>query len=138
MAECIFCKIIVGELPSYKLYEDDHTFAFLDIHPVSKGHVLVISKKHYGDFLEADIETLEYLTRSVHKIAQVVKKGVSADGCNVTTNVGVAAGQVILHMHWHIIPRFTSDGLKLWPSQGDYTQDEATIIADQIRMSIAL
>ena len=132
MTDCIFCKIISGELPSYSLYEDEYTFSFLDIHPVNKGHVLVISKKHYADFLDVDTETLIALTKSAHTISQAVKKGVSADGCNVTTNAGAAAGQVIFHMHWHIIPRFKDDGLKLWPSQGDYTQDDAQAIQEAI------
>ncbi|MBI4272647.1 HIT family protein [Candidatus Uhrbacteria bacterium] len=136
MADCIFCKIISGEMPSYKVYEDEHTCAFLDIHPVNKGHALIISKKHYADFLEADGDTLARLSLVAQKVARAVKESLDADGCNVTTNVGTAAGQVIFHVHWHIIPRFKNDGFKLWPSQGDYNEGEAQAIKEVISQNL--
>ncbi len=131
MTDCIFCKIVNGEIPSYKVYEDDYSFAFLDIHPVHPGHTLVIPKKHYEDFLEADADTLATLSEITQKIAKAVTGGVGADGCNVTTNNGRAAGQVIFHLHWHIIPRFEGDGLQLWP-QGEYKEGEAVTVLDQV------
>ncbi len=137
MTDCIFCKIIAGELPSYKVYEDDYSLAFLDIHPVHQGHTLVVSKKHYADFLQADTDTLTKLSGITKKVAKAVTEGVEADGCNVTTNNGHAAGQVIFHLHWHIIPRFEGDGLKLWP-QGEYKEGEALKALEQIRHAITI
>ncbi len=135
MTDCIFCKIVFGELSSYKLYEDEHTLAFLDIRPVHQGHALVISKKHFADFLDTDTETLTRISDVAQKVAKAITEGMHANGCNVMTNNGAAAGQVIFHMHWHIIPRFTGDGLKLWP-QGEYGDGEAEIVSSKIRENL--
>ncbi len=114
MTSCIFCKIMKGEIPSTKIYEDEHTFAFLDISPVNPGHTLVIPKKCAKDLLELDDGTIAKLFSSARKVAGAVKKGMKADGLNIGVNNGEAAGQVIFHAHVHIIPRFKNDGLKLW------------------------
>jgi len=113
--ECIFCKIINKEIPSDIIYEDDSVVAFMDVRPVSRGHALVVPKKHSADFFDADEATLERLMPSVQKIAKALSTAVNAAGINITTNNGAAAGQVIFHLHFHLIPRFSNDGLKPWP-----------------------
>jgi len=130
--DCIFCKIIKGELPSAKIYEDADTLAFLDIGPVNKGHALVIPKAHVEQFIDMDNEAAENLIVAVKKVVQAVLKGVGADGINVMTSNGEAAGQVVPHVHFHLIPRFKGDGFKFWP-QGKYEEREMEEIAGKIR-----
>ncbi|HLC79640.1 MAG TPA: HIT family protein [archaeon] len=111
--DCIFCKIIGGKLSSKKIYEDDYSLAFLDIYPTSKGHCLVIPKNHYATILEIPEFELAKLIRSVQKIGAASMKALRADGFNVLQNNKPAAGQVVNHLHFHIIPRFSGDGLKI-------------------------
>jgi histidine triad (HIT) family protein len=114
---CIFCKIINGEIPSSKVYEDDKVYAFLDINPINKGHTLVIPKKHSTDMLEDDDEDLKAVIHVSKNIAKAVMTAVNADGFNLGVNTKKAAGQVVFHTHFHIIPRFENDGLKNWPGK---------------------
>jgi len=116
MSDCIFCKIVAGEIPCYKIYEDDDFLAFLDIQPISKGHTLIIPKKHYETFEETPVEILARMIKIVHKIGIMVKQATNADGFNVGLNNCPAAGQIIMHTHFHIIPRFNNDELRTWPS----------------------
>lgn len=135
--DCIFCKIIVGVLPSNKVYEDEHTSAFLDARPVHAGHTLVVPKKHCEDFVSADAACLQSVLFAAQKVALAVLAATQADGCNVTTNNGRAAGQVVFHLHWHVIPRFSGDELALW-RQGAYAEGEAENIAEKIRLAVTL
>ena len=112
---CIFCKIAGGAIPCDKIYEDNASLAFLDLRPVSKGHALVIPKAHSADFLSSNDEVLAELMPKVKKIGQALMKAVNAQGINITSNNGPAAGQVVFHLHFHLIPRFNSDGLVQWP-----------------------
>lgn len=112
---CIFCKIIDKEIPSDIIFEDDSAIAFLDIKPVSKGHVLVVPKKHTADALSADDDALKDLMPKVKKIAQALVKTTKADGINISVNNGAASGQIIFHLHFHLIPRFNNDYLPSWP-----------------------
>jgi len=114
--DCIFCKIVAKELPCYKIYEDDDFLAFLDIQPISLGHTLIIPKKHYPTFLETPVEVLTQMTPVIQKVGQAILKATHADGLNFGLNNGPAAGQIIMHTHFHIIPRFNNDGLHTWPS----------------------
>ena len=123
MEDCIFCKIINGELPSAKVYEDDDVFAFLDIMPVNKGHTLVIPKKHYYNIEDAPEDLIAKVMAVVRKIAPAVKKAADTDGFVVTQLNGETGGQVVPHLHFHVIPRLKNDGLKFWP-QGKYDDDE--------------
>ncbi|MFO8016859.1 MAG: HIT family protein [Candidatus Woesearchaeota archaeon] len=129
--DCIFCKIINGEIPSSKLYEDDLVYAFLDIQPVNRGHTLIIPKEHHKDLLETPEETIDAMFRAVKKVAPAVIRGVNADGFNLGMNNKEAAGQVVFHAHLHIVPRFKDDGLKLWPG-GKYDEGEAERIKESI------
>jgi len=117
MTDCIFCKIIKGEIPSSKVYEDETTYAFLDIAPINKGHTLVIPKQHHEKFMETDDAVLADIITKVKRIATTIKEATQADGINIGINNEKAAGQVVFHTHFHIIPRFEGDGLKTWPDK---------------------
>ncbi len=117
--DCVFCKIISGELPSHKVYEDEHTLAFLDNKPVNHGHCLVIPKDHFENIYTTPDETWARTLLTVRKVAVAIKNACEADGINISMNNEAAAGQVIWHSHIHIIPRFEGDKdrLPLWPQQ---------------------
>lgn len=129
--DCIFCKIVNGEIPSCAVYEDEHTFAFLDITPVAKGHTLVVPKKHVKNVFDADEKTWAQVMETARKLAPIVRDAVSADGVNVYVNNEPAAGQVVMHSHAHIIPRFANDGLELWHGK-EMPQEELEKIAKKI------
>ena len=114
MTDCIFCKIISGEAPAHKLYEDDHVVAFLDIFPSVLGHTLVVPKKHSENVLGLDSREAEAAVAAIQKIAPGIVKAVGAEGFNIGCNTGKAAGQIILHTHFHILPRREGDGKKMW------------------------
>lgn len=132
MFECIFCKIVRGELPSYKVYEDEETLAFLDIHPVSPGHTLVIPKKHAGNIFEIPPTVWGLVQETVRKTAIALESAMEANGVNLMMNNREHAGQVVDHAHVHVIPRFKGDGLKLWPHK-DYEERAAEKIAEKVK-----
>lgn len=132
MEESLFSKIIKGEVPSVKVYEDDDVYAFLDINPVNPGHTLVVPKKQCDGLLDCDPAILANLIKVVQKIAVAMKKGLNADGVNIHQNEGAAAGQKVFHLHFHVIPRFADDGLKHWPGT-PYASDET---ADEVAQKI--
>ena len=115
MEDCIFCKIVKGDIPCQKIYENDKVFAFLDIMPIHKGHTLVIPKEHHETLLDMPDDTLAELAKVAKKVSKAVKKATGADGFNIGQNNGAAAGQAVFHFHLHVIPRFNGDGLKNWP-----------------------
>ena len=135
MKDCIFCKIIRGELPSAKVYEDEQAVAFLDIHPVRPGHTLVVPKTHCKNLVDCDPEALSAMMKITQKVARAVVAGTGAEGFNLGVNNGAPAGQVIFHLHLHIIPRNTGDGLTLW-GQHEYEEGEMARIAEQIRNTL--
>ena len=110
---CVFCKIIAGEIPSSKVYEDDSVLAILDLSQAQKGHTLVMPKKHFDTFLDADKETVNHVFEVTQNLANKIKKALNADGVNVLNNSYEAAGQTVMHMHVHIIPRYKNDDLKI-------------------------
>lgn len=130
--DCLFCKIINGEVPCHRIYENDKVLAFLDIGPVNKGHALVIPKEHHVNLLDMPDDILAEVAIASKKVANAVIEAVGADGCNIGKNNGAAAGQVIFHAHMHIIPRFKGDGLEHWPS-GKYEEGEAEEIKEKIK-----
>lgn len=109
MDDCLFCKIISGEIPAKIVYEDDTSIAFLDIAPCTEGHTVVIPKKHYENFTDMNEKDAGNLFASVKKIASAVEKATGADGSNIGLNNGKAAGQEVPHVHIHIIPRKDGD-----------------------------
>jgi len=135
MSDCIFCKIVEGEIPSDKIYEDETFLAFLDIHPVNPGHTLVIPKKHYPDILDAPAPVLCDLLQVVKKVAAAVQKGTEVQGFNLGVNNGRVAGQIVPHLHFHIMPRREGDGYKLWQGR-PYQAGEAADISEKIRKAI--
>ena len=134
MNNCLFCKIVSGEIPCNKIYEDKNFLAFLDINPVNKGHTLVIPKKHSKNILDIEEETLKNLMVVVQKLSKQIKTALKSDGINIIINNEPIAGQVIFHTHVHIIPRFDGDNIKHWPSK-KYTGKELLVIAKEIKNS---
>jgi histidine triad (HIT) family protein len=118
MPDCIFCKIVAGQIPCTKVYEDAVCLAFMDIGPISPGHTLIIPKKHYEAVSEMSPEEVAALFRPVSFLAAAVKAAVKADGLNVLQNNGASAGQAVPHLHIHLIPRWPGDGLGFrWPAK---------------------
>ena len=118
MADCIFCKIVAGQIPCTKVYEDAACLAFMDINPISPGHTLVIPKKHYEAIGQMPADEAAALFRPVPSLAAAVKAALGAEALNVLQNNGRAAGQAVDHLHVHIIPRWAGDGLGFrWPAK---------------------
>jgi len=111
VAECIFCDIVSGKIPCARVYEDDYILSFLDIGPLAEGHLLVIPKQHIEYIWQADAELLSRLARAIPSLAAAVMKATGAEGLNLLQNNGRAAGQLVQHLHIHLIPRRSGDGL---------------------------
>lgn len=135
MEDCVFCRIIAREIPSKKIYENEHVFAFLDILPTSKGHTLVIPKKHYQDIFDIDEGALKEVMSVGKKLAIVLRNSLGAVAMNVTNNNGAHAGQIVSHFHLHLIPRYSDDGIVMYgPRTHEKAQDhELEEIAEKIR-----
>lgn len=114
MNNCIFCKIIQGEIPADKIYEDENHLAFLDIAPVNPGHILLIPIVHYKNLYNLPDDTLGGIAPLIKKIAIAVKQATNADGISIRMNNESAAGQIVPHAHFHIMPRFSNDGHRHW------------------------
>ena len=131
--DCIFCKIIAGEIPSAKIYEDEQILAFLDIGPLSEGHCLVVPKDHYLRFEQLPADLASALARRLGPVAQAVVKAVNAEGYNILNNNGRCAGQLVEHVHFHIIPRNLGDGVfTQWPA-GKYPPGRMDELADMVK-----
>jgi len=133
MDDCIFCKIVSGVIPEAKIYEDENALAFLDANPNNHGHTLVVPKIHAKNILDVTEDTLSGIMPAVKKVSKAVFEGMSAAGLNITINNERPAGQVIFHLHIHIIPRFTDDGLKVWTRKTPYKNGEMELVAEKIR-----
>ena len=130
--DCIFCAIAAGEIPSFKVYEDEQVLAYLDINPFSKGHTLVIPKKHSAGLVDTDDETLAVVIARVKKVAAHLKEKLGCDGFNIVQNNGEAAGQTVRHVHFHIVPRWTGDDAATFVNQkGDMEALKA--LAEDVR-----
>lgn len=138
MQECIFCKIIKGEIPCFKVYEDDKVLAFEDINPISKGHTLVIPKKHAENIWEIPEEHLMAIHKAAKKIANGIKKSLNPIGVACLQLNGRGAGQVVMHYHLHLIPRGADEPelpVSKWELKSG-NQNEIKAIAEQIAKSI--
>lgn len=113
-SNCLFCQIISGDIPSHRVYEDDAVVAFLDIHPVNPGHTLVVPRAHSTSLLDARPEDIHRALDVVQKLAPAIVTATGATAFNVGQNNGHDAGQVVPHLHLHIMPRFSGDGRELW------------------------
>ncbi len=110
MAECVFCMIRDGKIPSAKVYDDERTLAFMDINPLTRGHCLVATKAHAATLYDAEVEDLKAAITTAKKVAGALRKALSPDGLNVLQANGAAAFQSVPHFHLHLIPRWTGDG----------------------------
>lgn len=125
--DCIFCKIVAGELPANIVDEDEHTIAFMDINPATRGHALVIPRAHATDLLEIEPSQLAAVSIAAKRLAARAKERLGADGVNVINSCGAAAWQTVFHFHLHVIPRYQDDPLRLpWtPAPGNSDEIEA-------------
>lgn len=121
--DCIFCKIIKGEIPSHKVYEDENVLAFLDVNPVSKGHTLVVPKKHVEDI--HGTEDMTYMWEAIVKVTDAIDEALEPEGFNIDQNNGEVAGQEVFHMHFHVTPRYTGDEIQLSYDRTDLEEGES-------------
>lgn len=129
---CIFCKIVNGQIPSEAIYEDEDFKVIMDISPAAKGHAILLTKKHYENLFELEEDIASKALPVVRKVALAMKEELSIDGLNILQNNGEAAGQTVFHFHIHLIPRGKEDQVKLtWP-HGSYADGEAARIAKAI------
>jgi histidine triad (HIT) family protein len=132
-SDCVFCKMVAGQIPVTKIYEDEVVLSFLDIGPISDGHTLVIPKQHFDRLHDCPAELLGRIGSCLGKVAKAVSAAMDSDGYNVLCNNGRAAGQLVEHLHFHIIPRNTGDGVfDRWPSY-KYKGGKIEEIAAKIR-----
>jgi histidine triad (HIT) family protein len=133
----IFSRIVSGDIPAVKVYEDQETLAFMDISPATRGHVLVISKAEHPDIFTIPLDVLAAVMRTAQRVALALRDTLKPDGLNIIQNNGAAAGQSVFHYHVHLIPRWEGDhAVRLWrPQEADQT--ELRTIADQVRRVLA-
>jgi histidine triad (HIT) family protein len=131
--DCIFCKIVAGELPSERVDEDEHTIAFMDINPWARGHALVIPRRHSADLLEVGDEDLHHTAAAAKRLAARMKERLGADGVNLLNACGEAAWQSVFHFHIHVIPRWADDPLRLPGQPQQVDQDELAEVAAELR-----
>jgi histidine triad (HIT) family protein len=131
--DCLFCKIVAGELPAQIVDEDELTVTFMDINPATRGHMLAVPRRHSRDLLEIEREDLEAVAVAAQRAARKAHDRLGADGVNLLNSRGRAAWQTVYHFHIHIIPRYEGDPLRLpWtPAPGD--PDEIAVVADELR-----
>lgn len=134
--DCIFCRIIKGEIPSTRVYEDDDVLAFLDINPVMSGHSLVIPKGHYETLLDIPEDLAARILPALARVGRAAMNATKADGFNCLQNNFAASGQVVFHSHWHIIPRFEGDGLRHWPHKTTVDAAAMQAVAEAIRAAL--
>ena len=131
---CIFCKILEGDIPSFTVYEDELFKVIMDRFPAAPGHVLIIPKRHHENIFDMPANVATALYPLARKMSRVVKEAVGAEGINIVQNNGEAAGQAVFHFHLHVVPRHKGDGVQInRTSNGDTTIQELEIIANKIK-----
>ncbi len=134
--DCIFCKIVAGAIPSIKVAETDKAYAFMDIGPISRGHMLVVPRVHYVDIFTAPPAEVAAVHQLAATVAPALRDVLEAEGMNILQNNGTRAGQVVMHLHVHLIPRYENDGIKWpWPTKTSdqrQLQDIALAVADRL------
>lgn len=133
-SDCIFCKIANGEIPSSTIYEDEMFRVILDLSPATKGHALILPKKHMANIFEMDEETAEKIFVLASRISKAMKESLNCDGLNIIQNNGEVAGQTVFHFHMHIIPRYNDDGQHINWVPGTSEAAERDAIAQQIKI----
>lgn len=130
---CVFCAIAAGEIPCFKIYEDDFALAYLDINPFSEGHTLVIPKAHTQGLIDTPDETLAALVSTVKKVAGHLKVALGCEGFNILQNNGEAAGQTVMHIHFHVVPRYAQGPISFENHPGDMA--ELAALAEKLKMA---
>lgn len=133
MDNCIFCKIIKGDIPSSTIYEDDNVKVILDIAPAAKGHAILLVKQHVTNVFELDAEFAGKIFSVVPKVAAAIKEELGCDGMNILQNNGVEAGQTVFHLHIHFIPRWKDDSVLIKWKPLSYADGEAAVLAEALR-----
>jgi histidine triad (HIT) family protein len=131
--DCLFCGIVAGDVPGQIVDSDEHTVAFMDINPATRGHALVVPRRHSADLMEVSDEDLTYTMLAARRLARRIRERLEPDGFNILNSCGSAAWQTVFHFHLHVIPRYVDDPLRLpWvPGPGD--PDEIAAVAEQLR-----
>jgi len=132
MNDCIFCKIVKGEIPAKKVYESEKVLAFLDVNPISKGHLLVIPKKHFENIFDIDKDYLREIISVSKETALIIKKKLNATGVNILHASGRDAQQSVFHFHIHLVPRYKNDKLNTWP-ESDYKELNAEEVMNKLK-----
>ena len=131
--DCIFCKIVAGEIPSHKIEEDDKTLSFMDINPWTRGHSLVIPKEHSRNIYDADPDDLAATHIAAQRLAQRMRERLACEGINVLQSSEPVAMQTVFHTHVHVIPRYSDDGLRLPAHPQPAEHDELAGLAEELR-----
>ncbi len=134
--ECIFCKIAAGEIPSATVYEDEQFRVILDLSPASKGHELILPKKHAADVTELDEETAAKVLPLAARVGKAMKQALGCDGFNLVQNNGAAAGQTVMHFHMHVIPRYEGGPSMVTWEPGTSDSEELAQVAEQIQAAL--
>ena len=134
--KCIFCKIIRKELPSFTVFEDENTLAILDINPINRGHILVIPKSHVEKLREMNEESKLQLFKTVTKMERIISEMPDCKGTNLIQNNGKSAGQMINHVHFHVIPRYEGDTFRFSYEKHTLTEEELEKNAEQLRKKV--
>lgn len=133
--DCIFCKIINEDIPSYKVYEDDRVLAFFDILPVSPGHTIIVPKHHVADIENLDENDLAAMAKAVKRIGRAMLDGLGVKGYSIYLDNKSAANQHVPHVHFHVVPRAEGDGLERWPQSG-YSDGDAEFYLKKIKKEL--
>ena len=131
--DCIFCGIVAGEVPAEKVDEDEHTVAFMDLNPRTRGHALVIPRRHTPNLYEIDDDDLRHTAVAARRLARCMRERLRCDGVNVLNAAEPAAWQTVFHFHLHVIPRYHDDPLELPAHPGEASPDELAEVADELR-----
>lgn len=131
---CVFCKIVNGDIPSFKIYENDYVICFLDINASSKGHTLIVPKKHFDNIFDIDEEYSTEIMKAIKVVTNKLKEKLHVENVNIINNSGELAGQTVMHIHFHVIPRYKNDGIVISPKQNEPNFDELKAIQNQIIM----
>lgn len=130
--DCLFCSIIEGKQPCQKIYDGENIIAFLDIFPINEGHTLVMTKEHFASFLHVPADRLSKLILVAQKVAAAMKEAYALKGFNIQQNDGLVAGQAIPHIHFHVIPRFHGDGVRIPSGHRPYAEGRIQQVRDKI------
>lgn len=135
--QCIFCKIVAAEIPASIVYKDDRALAFLDIGPLSEGHLLVTPRQHYSRVSQFPLDEFTAVASVIPRLIKTITRVIKCEGVNILLNDGSAAGQVVNHTHFHLIPRRAGDGLGYRWNAGKYADGRAAELAEAYRNSLA-